>query len=116
MPFLPHSPSALSFETTGVISSEAVHLSFSCIEAQMGRRMDEPGCRRSIVPVRTRTDQRVVLQCVSTSVSDPQLVEVVGWNEDVYLNKVFFHSKDIADTVIFVLSAPPSVQVNEVLL
>lgn len=54
---------------------------------------------------------QLMFQCVSTSVSDPQLVEVVGWNEDVYLNKVFFHSKDIADTVIFILSAPPNVQV-----
>ncbi|XP_046673606.1 dehydrogenase/reductase SDR family member 11-like isoform X2 [Homalodisca vitripennis] len=82
-----------------------------CATKRAARVLTE-GLRRELAATRSR----IKVTCVSTSVSDPQLVEVVGWNEDVYLNKVFFHSKDIADTVIFVLSAPPSVQVNEVLL
>ncbi|XP_054269805.1 dehydrogenase/reductase SDR family member 11-like isoform X1 [Macrosteles quadrilineatus] len=76
-----------------------------CASKRAARVLTE-GLRRELAATRSK----IKVTCVSTSVSDPQLVEVVGWNEDVYLNKVFFHSKDIADTVIFVLSAPPNVQ------
>lgn len=70
------------------------------------------GMRRELVSA----NSRIKVTSVSPGLVDTEIFEVGGWKEDILANNPYLQAKDIADAVHYVLSTPPSVQVNEVIV